>query len=262
MATTRQLTAIIEREDDGYVALCPELDIASQGDSVEKARTNLAEAIEFVFLIALPVFADRPTCRHAGRDVPSLVFFSRVSIAMCQPESNTASSRRSREAKTPRGAIHGKGVGTRGPVRPWGGRRIAQCLDLSNRSPPVLPSPFPEGGPRNRVTPRSGCRRRRAVAGWRLRRFAALGSDRQPPVPALHARLRALPLAPRPSTRRYHDLPDGFYMGVVQNLPVRCDDWAAHFPRRRNNDPVCRVLVKGLRQRVRLFDYVQVDVLQ
>ena len=27
----RQLTAIIEREDDSYVALCPELDIASQG---------------------------------------------------------------------------------------------------------------------------------------------------------------------------------------------------------------------------------------
>jgi len=34
MATTRQLTAIIEREDDGYVALCPELDSASQGDTI------------------------------------------------------------------------------------------------------------------------------------------------------------------------------------------------------------------------------------
>jgi predicted RNase H-like HicB family nuclease len=32
---THQLTAIIEREGDGYVALCPELDIASQGDTVE-----------------------------------------------------------------------------------------------------------------------------------------------------------------------------------------------------------------------------------
>jgi hypothetical protein len=29
---TAQLTAIIEREDDSYVALCPELDAASQGD--------------------------------------------------------------------------------------------------------------------------------------------------------------------------------------------------------------------------------------
>jgi len=34
MKETRQLTAIIEREGDGYVALCPEIDIASQGDSV------------------------------------------------------------------------------------------------------------------------------------------------------------------------------------------------------------------------------------
>ena len=30
---TQQLTAIIQREGDGYVALCPELDIASQGDT-------------------------------------------------------------------------------------------------------------------------------------------------------------------------------------------------------------------------------------
>jgi predicted RNase H-like HicB family nuclease len=36
-----RLTAIIEREDDGYVALCPELDIASQEASVEESRSNL-----------------------------------------------------------------------------------------------------------------------------------------------------------------------------------------------------------------------------
>ena len=41
--------AIIEREKDGYTALCPELDIASQGDSVEEARKNLVEAIELFF---------------------------------------------------------------------------------------------------------------------------------------------------------------------------------------------------------------------
>ena len=40
------LTAVIEREGDGYVALCPELDIASQGDTVEEARGNLQEAAE------------------------------------------------------------------------------------------------------------------------------------------------------------------------------------------------------------------------
>lgn len=46
---TKQLTAIIEREGDGYVALCPELDIASQGDSVAAARDNLQEALELFF---------------------------------------------------------------------------------------------------------------------------------------------------------------------------------------------------------------------
>ncbi len=46
---TRQLTAIIEREGDGYVALCPELDIASQGDTVSEARRNLQEALELFF---------------------------------------------------------------------------------------------------------------------------------------------------------------------------------------------------------------------
>ena len=45
----RLLTAVIEREDDMYVALCPELDIASQGETVEQARLNLREALEFFF---------------------------------------------------------------------------------------------------------------------------------------------------------------------------------------------------------------------
>ncbi len=40
------LTAIVQREDDGWVALCPELDVASQGDSVEQAKRNLREAVE------------------------------------------------------------------------------------------------------------------------------------------------------------------------------------------------------------------------
>ena len=46
---SRQMTAIIEREEDGYVALCPELDIASQGASVGEARDNLKEALELFF---------------------------------------------------------------------------------------------------------------------------------------------------------------------------------------------------------------------
>ena len=43
------LTAIIEREDNGYVALCPEVDAASQGDTVDEARNNLKEALELFF---------------------------------------------------------------------------------------------------------------------------------------------------------------------------------------------------------------------
>ncbi|MEJ5225371.1 MAG: type II toxin-antitoxin system HicB family antitoxin [Anaerolineales bacterium] len=49
-----QLTAIIEREDDGFVATCPELDIVSQGDTVESARYNLLEAVEGFFEVASP----------------------------------------------------------------------------------------------------------------------------------------------------------------------------------------------------------------
>jgi predicted RNase H-like HicB family nuclease len=49
MKSIKNFTAIIEKEDDGYVALCPELDIASQGSSVEEAKANLHEAIELFF---------------------------------------------------------------------------------------------------------------------------------------------------------------------------------------------------------------------
>ncbi len=49
MKVDRELTAIIEREGDGYVSLCPELDIASQGDTIEEARDNLIEALELFF---------------------------------------------------------------------------------------------------------------------------------------------------------------------------------------------------------------------
>jgi predicted RNase H-like HicB family nuclease len=50
----KQLTAIIQREGDGYVSLCPELDIASQGDTIEEARNNLQEAVVLFFETASP----------------------------------------------------------------------------------------------------------------------------------------------------------------------------------------------------------------
>ena len=45
----RKLTAIIEREEKGFVSLCPELDIASQGNTIEEAKKNLQEALELFF---------------------------------------------------------------------------------------------------------------------------------------------------------------------------------------------------------------------
>jgi predicted RNase H-like HicB family nuclease len=54
MKSTQQFTVIIEREGDGYISLCPELDIASQGDNIEEARRNLIEALELFFETADP----------------------------------------------------------------------------------------------------------------------------------------------------------------------------------------------------------------
>jgi len=51
---SQTFTAVVEREGDGYVALCPELDAASQGDTVEEARANLREAVELFLETASP----------------------------------------------------------------------------------------------------------------------------------------------------------------------------------------------------------------
>ena len=59
MAGSRRLTAVIEREEDGYVAFCPELDIASQGETIEEARSNLVEALSLFFESADPSEVDR-----------------------------------------------------------------------------------------------------------------------------------------------------------------------------------------------------------
>lgn len=50
----KTFTALIEHEGDGYVALCPELDVASQGDTIEQAHKNLTEAVELFLECASP----------------------------------------------------------------------------------------------------------------------------------------------------------------------------------------------------------------
>ena len=54
MKTKRQFTAIIQKEGRVFVALCPELDVASQGKTVDEARDNLGEAIELLLEAASP----------------------------------------------------------------------------------------------------------------------------------------------------------------------------------------------------------------
>lgn len=55
----KRLTTIVEREGSGYVAICPEVDIASQGESVGEARDNLIEALTLFFGIVPPDEIDR-----------------------------------------------------------------------------------------------------------------------------------------------------------------------------------------------------------
>ena len=74
MKRTQHLTAIIEREGDGYVSLCPELDIASQGRTVEEARANLQEAIELFFETADP--------KEIQRRLHSEVFVTRLEVTV------------------------------------------------------------------------------------------------------------------------------------------------------------------------------------
>jgi predicted RNase H-like HicB family nuclease len=70
----QNLTAIIEREGEGYVALCPEYDIASQGDSIEAARQNLREALELFFECAPP--------EEVARRRLSEVYVTQVEVAI------------------------------------------------------------------------------------------------------------------------------------------------------------------------------------
>jgi predicted RNase H-like HicB family nuclease len=67
-----RLTAIIEREDEGFVSLCPELDIASQGSSVEEAQANLVEA--------LTLFFETADASEVTRQFHSEVFVTHVEV--------------------------------------------------------------------------------------------------------------------------------------------------------------------------------------
>ena len=72
MKTPHRVTAIIEREDDGFIALCPEFDIASQGGFIEEARSNLIEAVTLFFETASP--------SEISRRLHSEVFINQIEV--------------------------------------------------------------------------------------------------------------------------------------------------------------------------------------
>jgi predicted RNase H-like HicB family nuclease len=69
-----QFTAVIEKEGDGYVSLCPELDIASQGSSVEEASANLKEAVE--------LFLETASSTEVNQRLHEEVFVTRMEVAI------------------------------------------------------------------------------------------------------------------------------------------------------------------------------------
>lgn len=74
MQQKHYFSAVIEREDNGYVSLCPELDIASQDKSVEEAKSNLIEAIE--------LFLENADSSAMAARLKSEVFITRLEIAV------------------------------------------------------------------------------------------------------------------------------------------------------------------------------------
>lgn len=68
------LTALIERENDGYVSLCPELDIASQGKTVEEAKCNLREAVE--------LFLETASAEEVKRRLHEEVYVTSLEVAV------------------------------------------------------------------------------------------------------------------------------------------------------------------------------------
>ena len=63
-------TAIIEKDGDLCAAFCPELDVASQGSTVEEATANLHEAVE--------LFLESADPEEVKRRLRSEVFVTRI----------------------------------------------------------------------------------------------------------------------------------------------------------------------------------------
>ncbi len=69
---TMTFSVVVNPEDDGYVSLCPEMDIASQGDTIEEALANLKEALEGFFETA--------SAEEVQRRLKKPAFFTRIEV--------------------------------------------------------------------------------------------------------------------------------------------------------------------------------------
>lgn len=70
----RRLTVIVEREGNGYVALCSEVDVASQGGDVAEARDNLAEA--------LTLFFETASAEEVNRRLHGEIYVTQIEVAI------------------------------------------------------------------------------------------------------------------------------------------------------------------------------------
>ena len=70
----RRFTAVIQREGAGFVALCPAMDVASQGDTVAEARDNLTEA--------LTLFFETAGAEGVERRLPGEVYVTQVEVPL------------------------------------------------------------------------------------------------------------------------------------------------------------------------------------
>lgn len=70
----RRFAAVIQSEGDGYVSLCPELDIASQGDTIDEARDNLKEALQLFF--------ESASADEIDRRMGSTFYLTQVEVAV------------------------------------------------------------------------------------------------------------------------------------------------------------------------------------
>ncbi len=73
-----KFSVIIEKEKDWYVALCPELEVASQGKTIEEAMFNLKEAAR----LYLETASKEEIKGIISKDMPPLVSTLEIAIAV------------------------------------------------------------------------------------------------------------------------------------------------------------------------------------